>query len=184
MLTKDPVHGRSKLVFSGIVILFLSLMPVPAPLFAADKDGFKMDIQETTGRLKEHLNVLTRSIGERSVYRPENLKKTENYIRSTFRDMGLNPRSQTYRYEQMEVANVEAEVSFGRSPAKRYVLGAHYDSVAGTVGADDNASAVAVMLETARELSALKTDRSMDVAVEFVAFALSPFFGYHGHPGL
>jgi Zn-dependent M28 family amino/carboxypeptidase len=79
----------------------------------------------------------------------------------------------------MEVANVEAEVSFGRSPSRRYVLGAHYDSVAGTVGADDNAGALAVMLETARELSALKADQPLDLSVKFVAFALEepPVYG-------
>ena len=163
----------------GIVIQLLGLMPVQAPAFAADKDVTMMDIQETTARLKEHLTVLTRSIGERSVYQPENLKKTETYIRSIFCDIGLDPRSQTYRYEQMEVANIEAEVSLGHTSLNQYVLGAHYDSVAGTAGADDNASAVAVLLETARQLAALKTDHLPDISVKFVAFALEepPVYG-------
>jgi len=161
----------------GIIILLLGMMPAPA--LAADKDGTMTDIQQTAARLKEHLSVLTRTIGERSIYRPENLKKTEIYIRSIFRDMGLETRSQTYRYEQLEVANIEAEVSFGDRPLKRYVVGAHYDSVAGTVGADDNASAVAVLLETARQLKALKTDHLPDMSVKFVAFALEepPVYG-------
>ncbi|MEW6670862.1 MAG: M28 family peptidase [Thermodesulfobacteriota bacterium] len=139
-----------------------------------------MDMQKTTARLKEHLTVLTRVIGERSVYRPENLKKTETYIRSVLRDIGLDPRSQTYRYDQIEAANVEAEVSLGERPLKRYLLGAHYDSVEGTAGADDNASAVAVLLETARHLAALKTDSSSpDISVTFAAFALEepPVYG-------
>ena len=179
MSPKGPVYRHLFLMLPGIVILLLGLMSVPAPAVAADKDSTMIDIQQTTARLKEHLTVLTRTIGERSVYRPENLKKTETYIRSIFRDIGLDPRSQTYRYEQMEVANIEAEVSFGDSPSKRYVLGAHYDSVAGTVGADDNASAVAVLLETARQLVALKTDHSPDISVKFVAFALEepPVYG-------
>ncbi|MDF1590258.1 MAG: M28 family peptidase [Desulfobacterales bacterium] len=177
MSTKGSRFWHLFLVLPGIVILLLGLMPLRA--IAADKDRIMVDIQHTTVRLKAHLTVLTRTIGERSVYRPENLKKAEDYIRSTFRDIGLDPRSQTYQYEQMEVANIEAEVSFGDSPSKRYVVGAHYDSVAGTVGADDNASAVAVLLETARQLAALKTDHSPDIAVKFVAFALEepPVYG-------
>jgi len=165
------------LTVPGIVILLLGLMPAPA--LAADKNRTMIDIQQTTERLKEHLTVLTRTIGERSVYRPENLKRAEAYIRSVFRDIGLDPRSQIYRYDQMEVANIEAKVSFGQTPSKRYVLGAHYDSVAGTVGADDNASAVAVLLETARQLAALKNHYSPDISVKFVAFALEepPVYG-------
>jgi Zn-dependent M28 family amino/carboxypeptidase len=49
-----------------------------------------------------------------------------------------------------------------------YVLGAHYDSVAGTVGADDNASAVAVLLETARSL---KTSAPVGGKVPHITFA-------------
>jgi Zn-dependent M28 family amino/carboxypeptidase len=42
----------------------------------------------------------------------------------------------------------------------------------GTVGADDNASAVAVQMETARHLDALRGKEELDLAVTFVSFAL------------
>ena len=179
VIPKGIVCGQFFLVTAGIAILFLVMMSISAPALAGDKEVGMMDIQQSSIRLKAHLTVLTRTIGERSVYRPENLKKAQDYIHSIFRDIGLYPRRQAYRYEQIEVANIEAEVSAGINPSKRYVLGAHYDSVAGTVGADDNASAVAVMLETARELAALKTDNFPDISVKFVAFALEepPVYG-------
>jgi hypothetical protein len=61
-----------------------------------------------------------------------------------------------YDYSDFKVDNVIAEISTGApQPSRRYLLGAHYDSVSGTVGADDNASAIAVQLETARGLKAL-----------------------------
>ncbi|MCK4472422.1 MAG: M28 family peptidase, partial [Anaerolineae bacterium] len=45
--------------------------------------------------------------------------------------------------------------------------------------ADDNASAIAVQLETARHLQALKHTEEMDLAVRFVSFALEepPVYG-------
>ena len=52
--------------------------------------------------------------------------------------------------------------------AADYIVGAHYDTVPGTPGADDNASAVAVMLELARRLR--HTD--LKVPVLFSAFTL------------
>jgi Zn-dependent M28 family amino/carboxypeptidase len=59
------------------------------------------------------------------------------------------------------------------------VLGAHYDSVSGTVGADDNASAVAVMLETAKALQFKAQSAKTGVDLTFAAFALEepPAYG-------
>ena len=58
-------------------------------------------------------------------------------------------------------------------------MGAHYDSVAGTVGADDNASAIAVQLETARLLKEILESEGLDLSVKFVSFALEepPVYG-------
>ena len=104
------------------------------------------ELNKTEDRLKLHLKALTETIGERSVRTPENLNKTVEYIISYYQEIGIKAWREPYNYKGFEVANVVAEISSGPNPARRYVLGAHYDSVAGTVGADDNASAVAVQL--------------------------------------
>jgi len=69
--------------------------------------------------------------------------------------------------------------SFSENPKHYFVLGAHYDSVSGTVGADDNASAVAVQLEIARHLVEKANTHRLDLAVKFVSFALEepPVYG-------
>jgi len=138
-----------------------------------------IDIAKTVERLKVHLQVLTESIGERSVRFPENLSKTTDYIKKFYNDIGLAPDIEPYDYRDFTVANVVAEVSSHPNPARRYLVGAHYDSVAGTVGADDNASAVAVQLEIARNLKALCDQKEIDLAVKFVSFALEepPVYG-------
>lgn len=122
--------------------------------------------------LLHHVRVLTAEIGERSVDRPENLQKTMAYIRSVYEEIGLPVTLEPYQYKGHTVANVITEARFSDRPAKRYLLGAHYDSLRGTVGADDNASAVAVQLETARVLHSLKGKLHPDVAVKCVSFAL------------
>ena len=139
-----------------------------------------IDIKETTKRLHDHLEALTVTIGERSVLTPQNLKRTAEYIETFYQDIGVSVHREPYSYRNYEVANIVSEISFGDNPAKRFILGAHYDSVAGTVGADDNASAVAVQLETARQLNALKDGQSaLNLAVTFVSFALEepPTYG-------
>jgi hypothetical protein len=128
--------------------------------------------RETMDRLKGHVAFLTQAVGERSVRVPANLARARDYISWRLADAGLNLHLEPYVYGGMEVANVVAEVTFSKTPSKYYVVGDHYDSVAGTVGADDNASAVAVLLELARRLKASSHQDGLNLAVTFVSFPL------------
>jgi Zn-dependent M28 family amino/carboxypeptidase len=138
-----------------------------------------IDIQKTEKRLQDHVGTLTQTIGERSVFLPHNLEKARVYIENFYRDIGLPVHCESYPYGNFTVSNIMAQVAFSDHPKKHYIVGAHYDSVAGTVGADDNASAVAVQLETARHLMLLKEQQELDLAVKFVSFPLEepPAFG-------
>ena len=138
-----------------------------------------IDIQKIEKRLKDHVGTLTQTIGERSVFLPHNLEKTRAYIENFYRNIDLPVRCESYAYGDLTVSNIVAQVSLCDRPKKHYIVGAHYDSVAGTVGADDNASAVAVQLETARLLTVLKDRHKLDLAVKFVSFPLEepPTFG-------
>jgi hypothetical protein len=151
----------------------------PAGNAAAAETKVMVDIDATQARLIEHVKTLTVDIGERSVLLPGNLKKTADYIREFYHGIGLQARLEPYDYQGFEVANVAAEVQLNSSPTRRVLIGAHYDSVAGTVGADDNASAVAVQLETARQVAALQGSKGLDLSVVFVSFALEepPAYG-------
>ena len=145
----------------------------------AEEEVFMIDMEKTAERLQDHLRMLTQTIGERSVLLPENLKKTQEYIEKFYQDIGIPVHCEPYPYRNYTVANVVAEISFCDTPTKQYLVGAHYDSVTGTVGADDNASAIAVQLETARHLNALKENQELDLSVKFVSFTLEepPAFG-------
>ena len=138
-----------------------------------------IDIRQTKQRLQDHLHALTVNIGERSVRVPENLEKTAAYITSFYQDIGVAVESQAYSYAELPLDNIVAEIAFRADPKHRFLIGAHYDSVSGTVGADDNASAVAVQLEVARHLAEQKGTNTLDLAVKFVSFALEepPVYG-------
>ena len=109
--------------------------------------GEVMNPEEIRANLKAHLKYLSVELGDRSVYRPQMLKAAEEYVWENFTQMCYAPRRQTFLYQRLEVSNIIA----GEQAANGYyILGAHFDTVAGTPGADDNASAVAVLLEVAR----------------------------------
>jgi hypothetical protein len=137
------------------------------------------DRQDTSERLQEHLFTLTQKIGERSVRVAENLERTAVYIRTFYENIQIPVHYEPYRYNHLTVNNVVATLNPSPNPSEHYIIGAHYDSVAGTVGADDNASAIAVQLETARLLSLINRVENMGVMVSFVAFALEepPVYG-------
>ncbi len=138
-----------------------------------------IDIRQTKQRLQDHVHALTVAIGERSVRVPQNLEKTAAYISAFYQDIGITAASQEYSYAEMQLGNIVAEIAFRADPKHRFLIGAHYDSVSGTVGADDNASAIAVQLEVARHLAALAGEKKLDLAVKFVSFALEepPAYG-------
>ena len=81
---------------------------------------------------------------------------TREWLLAALRADGLQPRTQPFDwagFPQGELANIEASVPGERADAPLVLFSAHYDSVRGTPGADDNGSGVAVLLELVRRLS-------------------------------
>jgi Zn-dependent M28 family amino/carboxypeptidase len=127
-----------------------------------------------TARLRRHVEALAKEIGERNVLRPAALRAAAEYIRSQWRDQGYEIALQRYEAGGVTGENLEVTVR-GRSKATEIVLvGAHYDTVRGSPGANDNASGVAALLEISREFASLAPERT----VRFVAFVNEepPFF--------
>jgi Zn-dependent M28 family amino/carboxypeptidase len=56
-------------------------------------------------------------------------------------------------------------------PDRVYILGAHYDTVSGSLGADDNASGVAVLLEVGRNIQTVP----LECTVRLIAFSLEEY---------
>lgn len=132
------------------------------------------DSEEMTDRLRRHVDRLAGLIGSRHTGRPSSLNAAASLIERELSQSGHVVERQPYRIDELEVANLVAEMP-GKSPsAGIVVLGAHYDTVDTTPGADDNASAVAVMLEVARILRGRQFRRT----IRFVAFTCEepPYF--------
>jgi len=99
--------------------------------------------------LRLRLHVAALAANERN----SDLETPARYIEAAFARLGT-PQSQYFESGDRKVRNIE----LGSGPI---VVGAHYDTVPGSPGADDNASGVAVLIELA----------AMKLPVRFVAFA-------------
>ncbi len=125
-------------------------------------------------RLRQHIRTLGGDIGERNVWREGTLATTADYIDAAFQSMGYAVISQAFTSEGIHVRNVEVGIDGGSRVDEVVVIGAHYDTVMGSPGANDNGSGVAALLEIARYLHDKPTARSL----RFVAFVNeeAPFF--------
>jgi len=85
-------------------------------------------------------------------YHYEILSKTAEYIESEFLSSGFKVERDKFFFHDKLHWNIIAIPPEPESAQDRVLIGAHYDAVVGSPGADDNASGVAVLLETARVL--------------------------------
>jgi Zn-dependent M28 family amino/carboxypeptidase len=99
---------------------------------------------------------------------PEALARAAEYVASQLAASGLAVERRPFRFRGTEYLNVLATLPGRDAGRPRLLVGAHYDTVPGTPGADDNASGVAALLEAARLLA---HDRPR-TTVEFAGFAL------------
>jgi Zn-dependent M28 family amino/carboxypeptidase len=102
---------------------------------------------DLVARLRSHVDALAGEIGRRC--RPDALRRAAEYVRAELTAAELVAVVQPFGDPGDSLANVSVEPR-GGSAATRVVVGAHYDTVCETPGADDNASGVAVLIELAR----------------------------------
>ena len=132
------------------------------------------EYQALTYRLHKHVQRLAGDIGERNVLVPEALQRAALYIEDEWRTMGYDVERQVYDVSGVPCANLVATHQGSARHNEILLLGAHYDSVIGSPGANDNASGVAALLEIARMFHAVEPM----LTVRFVAFVNEepPFF--------
>lgn len=124
------------------------------------------DREELKEALRRHLRVLTVEIGPRAPFLGDGLDRAERYLRTTLEGAGLIVERRPYSFRFREVANLVARPPACAAAEPFWLVGAHYDTVAGSPGADDNGSAVAVLLELARRFA------GDGLPLRFVAFTM------------
>ncbi len=119
----------------------------------------------TATRLRAHVEMLAGTIGERNWPHYDELERARAYIAVQLAQCGYLVSDQPYVFKGETFHNVEARRD--DRPGPFIVIGAHYDSVEGSPGANDNASGVATLIELACALH----QQPVDMPLRFVAFA-------------
>ncbi len=120
-----------------------------------------------------HVQRLAGVIGERNIFRPSALSAAAGYIRDAWAGQGYDVDAQSFEEGGVLCENLEVTQQ-GTRADQILLVGAHYDSVKGSPGANDNGSGVAALLELSRLFRQVQPKPSL----RFVAFVNEepPFF--------
>jgi Zn-dependent M28 family amino/carboxypeptidase len=131
----------------------------------------------SAAELERHVHRLAGEIGERNVLLPRALAAAAAYIETTWNEQGYRVRRQSYEVIGTPCANLEVERPGSDPDGGILLLGAHYDTVQGSPGANDNGSGVAALLELSRRFATV----TPAMTLRFVAFVNEepPFFMGH-----
>ena len=113
------------------------------------------------GRLEAHVRMLAGRIGERNVFQPAHLAAAAHYVEEQLAGYGHGVTRETFKTGELVVRNLVVERRGSARPDETVVVGAHYDSVMGSPGANDNATGTAALLEIARSLAKQQPARTV-----------------------
>src|SRR5258705_9711743 len=138
--------------------------------------ALRAEDQQLPANLKAH--VLGVASEEHNVGHPEALERSARYIESTLSGLGYAVSPQEFETEGVKVRNLEVRrTGSGTGKPRIIVIGAHYDSALGAVGADDNGSGVAALLELARLLKTVQPAEGLEMRLVFYVNEELPWFG-------
>lgn len=147
-----------------VLIAWWMMIRMPGRSRSKQPDALGGEQMKLRDELAADVRVLAGEIGERNVPHYPQLQAAADYVERAFKSAGLTTRRDSFEVRGRTCDNIEAEI---RGTSSEIVLvGAHYDSVFGSPGANDNGSGVAAMLALARRWAGLTTKRTL----RFVAF--------------
>jgi len=150
------------------LLTFLIVNPIIFP------SSVKVSIPVNSDRLYQDVEYLSTISPARNYLNTESLNQSADYIYRELEKAGCQMERQFYEVEGRKYQNIIGSV--GVEHSSRIIVGAHYDVCEDQPGADDNASAVAGLLEIARLVN--ENQPNLSHRIDFVAYTLEepPFF--------
>jgi len=194
------IFGLSILTTGCHPMQMLPQIEMPGESYSEEFKELNKEEHTILQNLKKHIGFLAGTLSERNMFVPKNLESAAAYIDKSFRAQGYKVSSHGYLLQtgfsrqtivmdfirgispsnvppgskEQVARNIEVEVPGDVYRDEIILVGAHYDSVVGSPGANDNATGTAGLLEIGNLLSGKKLKRT----VRLVAFVNEepPFF--------
>lgn len=135
------------------------MVSVPGKSHAGPLPPLRSEEQALVDNLRRHVAAIASR--EHNFMHPAELEAAARHIEQTLAAFGFQVATQRVDSPVGEARNIEVEIRGAASAAEIIVIGAHYDSVMGAPGANDNGSGVAATLELARLFRGRRPQRTL-----------------------
>ncbi|MBP0019948.1 MAG: M28 family peptidase [Cyanobacteria bacterium SBLK] len=142
------------------------LMMMPGKSYRGELPPLTVEEQQLAKDLQRDLEQFG-EFGEHNFIFYDNLQASEQFLIAALEATGYEVNLQGYDVEGKHFNNIEIEILGADRPDEIVVVGAHYDSVVGSPGANDNGSGTVAILALARAFSGRQFSRTLRL-VEFV----------------
>jgi hypothetical protein len=162
------------------------MMHMPGQSYAGELGPWTSEDEEMAERLQGIVTTLAEDIGPRHLGNIASYREAQRFIEESLSALGYEVALQEYHVKGLEAANIEVEVPGGTRAGEILVIGAHYDTIPGSPGANDNATGVAATLLLAaalRDSTPQRTLRFVAFANEEPPFFLTPAMGSYQYAG-
>lgn len=133
----------------------------PGESFHGELPAFTEEERTLAKRLQTTVVKLSSEIGERNLEHPKQLAAAADWLQEQLKAAKYSVQQQVFPVDQTPCVNLEVEIQGQTRPSEIVIVGAHYDSVQGSPGANDNGSGTAACLELAKKFATTKLDRTL-----------------------
>lgn len=153
-------------VLAYALMVWLPRIRMPGRSFSGPLPALTREDTALRDELRVDVDMLAETIGERNVSRFAGLRQAAAYIRDSLTAARFEVKTDPFLVDGKECENLEVEIRGRARPDEIVIVGGHYDSVAGSPGANDNATGAAAVLALARRFRHRPVNRTL----RFVAF--------------
>jgi len=150
------------------------MVKIPGRTYSGQLRPLTVEQASIRDELVRDVGELASDMGERNIWLYESLAAAADFIEVSLTDVRYRTNRQNFCVEGKACSNIETEISGTERAKEIVVIGAHYDTVFDSPGADDNSSGVAAVLALARRFAGQRHARTL----RFALFANEepPFF--------
>jgi len=164
------LHQFFRFLAGVLVVCYLVMFRMPSASFRGPLPPATEAQLALAGELRRDLQILAGDIGERHAFIPRKLEAAAAFIESSLLEagcdvqrlpfsvhlnLGPNPESDAI------CSNLAVEIKGSTRPEEIIVIGAHYDSIFGSPGANDNGTGVVATLALARMFAGSTPKRTL-----------------------
>ena len=162
---------RLGILLAGLMFFIIAIgslmISMPGKSYSGQLPPLTPSQEQVSQQLNRYIKIIADDIGEHNYIFYNQLIQVENFLNERLSQAGYAVKTQEYSVDGKVFRNLEIEIRGTEKPDEIVIVGAHYDSVVGSPGANDNGTGAVAILALAEKFATLKPKRTLRF-VEFV----------------